>query len=158
MAKFVFKLTPLLEQRRREQRERQRVVAEIESERLVLEQRLRQHQETIEQGRGALRDMLAPDGAEAGMVRSELVRWCAASPVAVDRLARQVVLQLAGVHRRLEQARNQLRLADVRLKAVELLRDKQYQRWRDEMNRRESGELDEIATMRAARPKDEMTL
>jgi flagellar export protein FliJ len=157
MAKFVFKLMPLLEQRRREQRERQRVVAEIEGERLALEEHLRRHQQTIEQGRGALRDMLSPDGATGGVVRSELVRWCAASPVAVDRLARQVVLQLAGVHRRLEQARRQLRMADVRLKAVELLRDKQYERWRDDLDRREASELDEIATMRAARPKDEMT-
>jgi flagellar export protein FliJ len=154
MAKFVFKLDPLLEQRRREQRRAQLGVAEIEQERLRLEDELRRRQENLQESRDEVRHLLAPREDGPRRVEADQLRRTAAVSVAADRAARTLAIQLAGVHRRLAQAREQLKLADIRLKAVEQLKERQRLRFEAQQRKREADEMDELAVMRAGRREE----
>lgn len=156
MPRFVFRLEVLLKQRRREQRERQLVVAELEQERLGLEDELRERQKVLAQSRADLRALFLPASDGAARFQAEQLKRGAAVAVAADRSARSLAIQLAGVHKRLGQAREQLRLADIRLKVVEELKERQQERFRLEQNRREAAAMDELAVSRAGRPVEIM--
>jgi flagellar export protein FliJ len=72
--------------------------------------------------------------------------------------AQRVVLQLAGLHRRLDVARAALAAAARDRRAVEVLKERRFARWKAEQEHRAATALDEIATARAARtrrPADE---
>ncbi len=156
MPRFVFKLEALLEQRTREQRRMRLAVAEIEQERLRLEEQRRRRQENLQESRDELRALFGQRGArETVVVEAEQLKRGAAIAVAADRAARTLAIQLAGVHRRLAQARGQLRLADVRLKAVEQLKQRQHERFRARLNKLEAEEMDELAVMRAGRSEEQ---
>lgn len=157
MPRFVFPLQTLLRQREREQRERQLVVAEYERQRLQLLEELRQRQQRIDQCRAQVRNLLSPDDSQPGDVKESvqvdprLLRHSAAMSFTADQQARVLALKLAGVLKRQEQAREQLRLANIRLKVVEQLREKQYQQFLENERKRENDEVDELAVMQAAR-------
>ncbi|MCK4871291.1 MAG: flagellar FliJ family protein [Phycisphaerales bacterium] len=151
MPRFIFRLQALLDQRSRAQRDEQLIVAALETERLDLQRRIHAHQWTIQQGKEELRDVLSPHDTGSVVVEAAHLHRCAAASVAIDRAARRLVLQLAGVHHKLEHARAQLLNADIQLKVVERLKTRQYERWRCAQDRREAIELDELATMRTGR-------
>jgi flagellar FliJ protein len=65
--------------------------------------------------------------------------------------ARQIVVKLAGLEKQIEDARQALLDATKQRKSLELLRDKHEAQWRYEQDRRETNELDELATTRFAR-------
>ena len=69
--------------------------------------------------------------------------------------AQQAVLELAGVHKRLDAARIELLSATTARKAVELLRDRRYQQWKHEQARKEAAESDELNVMRHGRHKED---
>lgn len=144
MARFRFSLQAVLQQREWIEIERQRAVAALEDQRLRLENQIRQcHRaivaERIEQG-GFL---------SQGDLRS--ARLQAAAAQGLDAAARRAVLELAGVHQRLETARAQLVEAMKERKAVELLRQRRLDEWNLQQNRRDAAAVDEIAIMQAAR-------
>ncbi|QYU68092.1 flagellar export protein FliJ [Leptolyngbya sp. 15MV] len=58
--------------------------------------------------------------------------------------------ELATAQREVETARAALARAAVDRKGVELLRDRRRAAWLADLNRREQGELDELAVIRAA--------
>ncbi len=145
MARFVFALEPLLKARRRAEQQEQRALAQIERQRLGLQDTLRRHQHHITQGKGALRDALT------GTIDLPTLRAQANSSVQVDRRARQVVLQLAGVHNRLETARVRLVEAMRHRRAMELLRDRRYEQFKTAQNKAETAALDELAVTAPAR-------
>ncbi len=160
MARFVFKLEAVLDQRIAKERERQLAVAKIERERVAAEEEIRAHQRVIERERDELRQMLAsersvgdgePGAWRGGVIDISGARRQAAAAVRLTAQAQQAVLKLAGIHRRLDAARLELLAAATQRKAVELLRERQYAAWRVEQNRKESAAIDEIAMMRAAR-------
>ncbi|MHC4429458.1 MAG: hypothetical protein ACYS0D_12780, partial [Planctomycetota bacterium] len=91
MAKFVFRLEPLLKARRRQEEVEQRAVAELQRERMALEDTLRRYQQKITHGKGALR------GALAGALDMRALRLEAGASLHLVRKAQQVVLQLAGL-------------------------------------------------------------
>ena len=156
MRKFVFKLEPVLEMRRRAEEERQRAVALLERERLGIEDRLRAVQRSIEGARAEQRGMLSAGGA----VAVHGVRLQAGAAMAAVGRAHQLALELAGVMKRLDAARAELLRAAAARKAVELLRERQQEQWRLEMGRREIADLDDIAAglrLRAAREEAERT-
>ena len=68
--------------------------------------------------------------------------------------AQRTVLELAGLLRRLESARAELLEAAKRRKAVELLKDRRFEEWRSDQNRRELAAVDELAVMAAGRRGD----
>jgi len=61
------------------------------------------------------------------------------------------VLELAGIHRRLETLREGLRAASRARRAVEILKERRFEAWRREQDRREQAELDEMAVIRGSR-------
>lgn len=145
MAGFVFKLEPLLKARKHRERELQLAVAGIERQRLELERRLRNHQQCIVRGKQDLRQRLV------GTLDLRSLRLQASSALHAARLAQQVAITLAGVHQRLGEARAQLQEAARQRRAIELLRDRRYARWKARQDRLESAALDDLVTNAAAR-------
>jgi flagellar export protein FliJ len=72
--------------------------------------------------------------------------------------AQRTVLELAGLHRRLQEARCLLTDASVKRRAIELLRDRRFQEWRRNHVRREQAAQDELAIINASRTRLEDAL
>jgi flagellar export protein FliJ len=155
MAKFVFQLEAVLTQRRAFERERQRALAVVERERVRLEGELSAVQARIDAERGELRTGLA--GGGSGTVDVRGVRYQAQHSLGLFARARQLVLQISGVHAQLEARRRELLEAATARKAVELLREKRLEEWKQERARRETAMLDDMNVMRAGRADDWMT-
>lgn len=167
MARFVFKLQRLLDHRRRLERERQKAVAELERQRLQLEGRIRDHQRSIVDTRSQLRQALLGeqlglpalagartelDGARAERVSFADVRAQASASLGLVMKTQQMAIALAGLHKRLDAARLELLKAATDRKAVELLREKRHRRWVEDQARRETAQLDDLTSARAAAP------
>jgi flagellar FliJ protein len=144
MARFRFELQAVLEHRERIEQERQRAVAEIEAQRVALEDVIRRCQQGLVQERDAMREMLA-----ASDIRG--VRCQVAAAGRLNTTAQRAVLELAGVHKRFEAARSTLLEASKDKKAVELLKERRYEEWKRQQNKREADAIDELAVMRAGR-------
>lgn len=143
MPRFHFQLEPLLRARRRAERDRQRVVAELEQERARLEAALRAQQEHIDAGRNQMRERMV------GRVLVHELRAHTAASMKQMAQAQRVVLELAGLHRRLEGARADLLSAMQARRAIELVREKRHEEWRRSEARAETAALDELAVQRA---------
>ena len=145
MARFVFPLEPVLKARRRAEEEIQRLVASIESERMRLEDILRRHQQNLVADKDVLRSGLT------GLIDVRSLRLQANSSRQVMRRAQQIVLELAGVHKRLQAARTRLIEATRQRRAIELVREKRYEQWKTALNKAETAAMDELAVIAAAR-------
>jgi flagellar export protein FliJ len=66
------------------------------------------------------------------------------------RQGQRIVLELAGVHRRLDSARIALIEAARRRRAVELLRQQRLEQWQAAQDKAETDAIDELAVIRAA--------
>ncbi len=156
---FVFNLQAVLDQRGRVEEVRRRVVADLERERIRLEERLRGHQRAIAGAKQDLRRELGAarsDGVVAGRTQAEslslsAVRMQAGESLRLVAVAQQTVIELAGLHQRIDRARLELLEATTQKKAVELLRAKRLEEWKQEVRRKENAELDELSVMRHAR-------
>jgi flagellar FliJ protein len=146
MARFVFALQVVLDSRSMAEREKQRRVAEIERERLALEERLAAVQRHLADGRREVRAAL-----DSGPVAIRDVRLHAQAGIGWEAEARRVVVELAGVHRRLERARQELLEASKARRSLELLRDRRREEWARSRRVAEDRAIDELATMRSAR-------
>lgn len=152
MPRFRFKLQPVLDQREREEREKQLVFAEYERQRVGLENRIRRCQSMMDDEKRVLREAL-----DAGRrVDLQSVKMQAGATLGHHLDAHRAVLELAGVFTRLEQARAELIKASAARKAVELLKERAYEAFKQELNAREARELDELAVMRHERTKEMM--
>lgn len=152
MAKFVFELEAVLEQRRGVERTKQLAVAAVDRQRIELEQRLAGCRERLDGERRELREELAGGGSvDMGRARRQ-----AGATLHVLAEAQRTLLQLAGVQTRLEAARRELIEATTRRRAVEVLRERRFEEWKREESRRDAAAVDELAVMRAARPRDEV--
>jgi len=147
MPKFRFEHEALLEQRRREEREKQRIVAELQRQRIDVEDALRRTQQAIHACKHELRDALSVRGAriDAGALR---LQAGASFHMTVE--AQRIAIRLSGAAQRLEAARVQLLEASRRRRAVELWRERRYEAWKRAEDKREQAEIDEIVVMRAA--------
>jgi flagellar biosynthesis chaperone FliJ len=158
MARFVFELEAVLEQRSAVERDKKLAVATLERERLVIEESIRVCQRGIVREKEEWRSRLGgAHGADGGVVVDgrpspgldvRSIRLQASTTGQLNAKAQQEVLRLAGVHKRLEAARRELLEATTRRKAVDLLKEKRYQEWKHALARRESAELDELMVMR----------
>jgi flagellar FliJ protein len=145
MAKFVFRLEPLLKARRRAEETEQRAVAELDRQRMALEDVLRGYQQNISHGKESLR------GSLAGTLDMRFLRLEAGSALHLVRKAQQVVLQLAGLGQRLEAARAKLIEATKRRRALELLKERRFEQWKRKLDKAEDAQIDELVTNAAAR-------
>lgn len=145
MASFVFAMEPLLKERLRSEQAAQRVVALIERERITLENRIRAKQESISQGKHELKGQLV------GTLDLTGLRGHASSTLRLMRDAQRDVLELAGIHKRLDVSRLKLLEASRRRRVVEILREKRFEDWKRMQEKREFAEQDELAVIAAAR-------
>lgn len=150
MARFVFSLEPVLKARRRSEETFQRDVAGIERERMRLEEILRGHQRNLVSNKDVLRDGLT------GLIEVRDLRLQANSSLQVMRRAQQIVLELAGVYKRLEAARTRLIEASRRRRAIEFVRDRRYEQWKAALNKAETAALDELAVIAAAHKESDL--
>jgi flagellar protein FliJ len=144
--RFKFALEPLLRARLLQEQLHQRAVAEIERERLKIEDTLRRHQAHLSESKQSIRENLV------GRIHPGALRMHASASLGVMRAAQRIVLELAGVHRRLDVARTQLVESARQRRAVEILRERRYQVWQEEVAKAEAGVLDELVVIAAARP------
>ncbi len=145
MAKFVFRMEPLLTVRRRAEDDARRAVAVLKRERLEVEGELRRRQQDIVAGKGRLR------GSLAGTLDVRGLRLGAGATLHVIRQAHQLALRLAGIGQRMESARQVFLQARVRRRAIELLREQRFDKWKAAMGRAENSALDDLAVWAAAR-------
>lgn len=123
----------------------QRLVASIEHERMALEESLRTQQHRIAHGKESLSSGLV------GQVDMTVLRRHAAVSIQLQRLAQRTVLELAGVHRRLDAARQELIEAAKQRRVVERLREQRFEQWKAQQEKAETDAIDELAVMAAAR-------
>lgn len=147
MAKFVFELEAVLTERKAAERRKQLAVAALERERSAMEQLIRECQQGIVAAREDLRDRLDPGQP----VDLHSVRLQAGASLSLVARAQRAVLELAGLHRRIDAARLELLQAAIRRKAVEALRERRFEEWKYDQKRRENAALDELTVMRAGR-------
>lgn len=152
MAKFRFALQAVLNQRARAEQERLVAVAELERQRIEIEGQLRELQGRIEYERSELQGGLgAGFGGQGAMVNVGAIRMQAAASLHAVADAQKLVFRLAGVHQRTKLARARLAEATAARKAMELLKERRYQEWLSEANRREDRLLDDIGIAAAVR-------
>lgn len=135
------------------------MVAELESAREALENRLRTQQRLIEEARQDLRDALHPTGTESAnsdsMVDLRAARLQSGASMRCIQHSQHIVLQLAGVHAQLDRARAVLLEATSARKAVELLRDRALAQWKRQQDRIETNLLDDVGASRWSRARPE---
>ena len=141
MPAFRFKLQPVLDQRERLEEQRTLEVANLERERLVIENRLRDLQSNIAGAKHDLRTRLAAPGSSVIITD---IRLQANASLHMCAHAQRVALELASAYQRVELARKRLLEATTARKAVEILRERRRAEWKHEQTRREQAQLDEI--------------
>lgn len=145
MPRFTFNLQRVLDLRRRTEDDHRRRVAAIEAERAAAEDRLRAIQATITASRVEQRTMLTSGAAaETRGLNMTALRTHTGALMGLTAQAHRTALELAGILKRLEAARVLLAKASADRKAVELLREQAYEQWKQDQNRREILQLDEI--------------
>jgi flagellar protein FliJ len=144
MAKFQFRFQTLLAHHRREEDQRQRELAQHLRRRMILHDQIRDMQDTIRDSKQSL-----ADGLIGKVDLTRVGQFARYSGHAAQR-ARQIVLRLAGIEKQIDQARQVLLDATKQRKSLELLHEKHKAQWRYDQNRRETNELDELATTRYA--------
>lgn len=147
MARFRFELEAVLDHRERIEQQKQRSVAELETQRLRLERTIREYQRAIADERLQQRDLL-----RLGHVMD--ARAQAGATVRLAAAAQRSVIELSGVHARLQVARAELLEAAKRRKAVDLLKERRLEQWKLGQDRREAAAMDELAVMKAGRNEE----
>jgi flagellar FliJ protein len=141
MAKFVFQLEGVLKQRKWAEQEKQRALAEIQAEMNQLQGELRAMDQTVQAANLDLKMNRLTGPLDMSFLAAHR-RYLNST----QRKAMDLVRKMAQVQKRLEEARNALMEAAKQRKIVEKLREKQYERWRDDQARRELSAADEAAT------------
>lgn len=153
MARFVFDLQAVLDQRVREERERQRELAVQARAQAGIEARVAQLQALLRDERATLSLRLGPSMGSAEGARMDLraVREQAGASLHLERLLREAAVDLAAAAERCEAARGRLASSAARRRATELLRDRRRAEWSREQRRREAAALDDLTNARHGR-------
>ncbi len=125
--------------------QRQRELAKHLRTRMIFHDQIREMQDTIRDSKQSL-----ADGLVGKVDLTRVGQFARYSGHAAQR-ARQIVIRLAGIEKQIDEARQLLLDATKQRKSLDLLRDKHRAQWRYEQDRRETNELDELATTRYAR-------
>ncbi|MEM9915874.1 MAG: flagellar export protein FliJ [Planctomycetota bacterium] len=140
MAQFEFRYESLLQHRRNLEDQAQRQMAERVRTQMILTEQLRNMQTQITESKRDLGDALIGkiDLSRVG----EFTRYNADSTVR----GRELVKRLAELETQVEAARQQLLSATQQRKALDLLRERDLLEWKREQDRKETAELDELAS------------
>ena len=140
MARFVFKLAGVLKQRLHEERMCQRELAQRQAHLASLQQQLKQLNERVQTANDDVRNNHLTGALDMRFLAAHR-RYLAA----MQRGAVEIVQRMAIAQKQVEEALAALAEAAKRRKAIEKLREKQFERWRAEQDRKEATELDEVA-------------
>ncbi len=149
MPSFHFTLEPVLRYRSLIEEECQRDLAMAIQERVRLQEQLQQMQQTIVDSKRQLGDALV------GVVNLDRIGHFARYSSQARARAQGIVMHLAGVEKQIEARREKLLRASKARKALELLRDRQHDLWKQHQDRIESAALDEFAAQAFARRQAE---
>jgi flagellar FliJ protein len=149
MPGFTFQYETVLQQRRREERQRQRDLAEVQQQAQQMKQQLRQMQQTVDASKHQIgRDL-------QGRVDLNQIGAVARYSAHVTFRGQQLVQELAGHERKVEQARQKLMEATQQRQILERLKDRHYQKWLWQRRRDERRSQDELATQMFVRGDEE---
>ncbi len=123
-------------------------VAEVERERVEIEQEAAALAQAFHDEQDALRRELG----EGGGVDLGRVRLQSNASLHGLRKRHELALRGAAMLKRLDAARRELLEATTRRRAVELLRERRYEAWVAAERTREAREVDELVTARFGRP------
>lgn len=145
MPRFIFTLEPVLDHRKRIEDQSQRELARHLRQQMILMDQLRQMQQTIRASKHDLADGLI---GRVDMTRvSDFARYAGQTSIR----AQQIVQRLAGLQQQIDAARQKLMEATRQRKALELLRDRRLAAWRQQEERRQTAELDDLTLQRHLR-------
>ena len=139
MPRFVFTLESVLKHRTHAEQERMRELAGVQGEMNRLQQELKGLNDSMQ---ASAHDM------KANHLTGPLdVAYLAAHrrySVAMQRKGLQLVQDMARQQKKVEEAQRQLAEAAKERKVIEKLREKQFERWKQEIGRKEQAEADEV--------------
>ncbi|MEM6757394.1 MAG: flagellar export protein FliJ [Planctomycetota bacterium] len=147
MARFVFRLQTVLDQRRREEDAAKRALGERIAVSTRLRNRIAAMQDTVRRGKADLR------GALTGRVQaSDVGRFATHAQLSAIR-GQRLVLELAAAEGQVNEAREVLRQTIARRRAIELLEERDRAVWRKRQRKLEQTEMDELTAQRFARTR-----
>src|SRR5215212_2764963 len=141
MAKFVFRLEPVLKQRKREERDKQRELAVRELVVVNLQIELKRLDDALRSASDDLRNNHLTGSIDMSFLTAHR-RFL----LSMQRQGRGVVQQIAAAQVQVDDARRKLAEAAKQRKVIERLRERHLLRWREDLARREQAEMDEIGT------------
>jgi flagellar FliJ protein len=141
MARFVFKLQGVLRHRAAIERERLREFALVQAKLKGLEDQLKMLNQSMQETNDDVRRNRLTGRLDLGFITAHR-RFL----MGMQRRAVELVAAVAGVQKELEAARLALAEAAKQRKVLEKLRERQEQRWREEVSRKELIAADEVAT------------
>lgn len=137
---FHFPLDALLKVRKAREQASQRELAQVQRERAAIEEAIAGRQHEIARARGDVKSALS------GTLDMLMLRDFSRVAIGSTRAAQQLVTKLAGIVKREEQARAALLDAARERQAIELLRERRLDDWRQDERRRETRESDDLMT------------
>lgn len=140
MAKFVFQLDGVLRQREHVEQERQRELALVQAQMTRLQDELRALNDAVTTSTSDVRDNRLVGRLDLNFLTAHR-RYM----LAMQRKGTELVQKMALVQRQVVEAQQALAAAAKDRKAIEKLKEKQHQRWRDEQNRRDQMQQDEVS-------------
>jgi flagellar protein FliJ len=139
MARFLFKLEGVLRHRLNIERQRQREHALLQSQMQQLQGQLRDLDQAMSSATADLRD-----NQLVGRLDMNFIAAHRRFMVAIRQQGSTLFQKMAALQKQVDQSRAALSQAAIQRKIMEKLREKQHQRWRAELERREAAELEEV--------------
>jgi flagellar FliJ protein len=141
MARFVFRLEPVLRQRQRAEQEAKRELAHRQARLVELQNDLKKLDDALRQASDDMRD-----NHLTGKLNMNFLAAHRRFVNAMHRQGLNLVQKIAAAQRSVDEARHALAEAAKQRKVIEKLREKQLARWQDEQNRKETAANDEIGS------------
>jgi flagellar FliJ protein len=138
MPKFVFPLEALLRQRLHAERERQRELASCQAEMVRLQQELKGLNDELQ---GSARDMKA--NHLTGPLDVAFLAAHRRYSLAMQQKGMGLVQDMARQQKKVDDAQRLLAEAAKERKVIEKLREKQFERWKQEADRKDQADADE---------------
>lgn len=142
---FTFRLDPYLRSLERTEAQRRRDIAQIESAKLAIQQRIADLRETETANREAIAQGLT------GSLDLQRIRSAIACNGDLAALIARALQESAALEPKLEAARARLREAAIRRRSVERLREIRLEEWRKEVESREARQADDLLMGRYGR-------
>jgi flagellar FliJ protein len=141
MAKFIFQLDGVLRQRKHVEDQRKRELSVIQQQMSMLDAELRALDASVRTAEDDLRQ-----NRLVGKIDLAFLAAHRRYAFAMQRKAMGIAQKMAGVQVQLEKAQRLAAEASKQKKILEKLRERRFARWREQLERRDLIEMDEIST------------